>query len=68
VADVRVRLNELLHQIPLLATNIRHSDVQHESIVAAVLARSPEQGSYRDGRAPGRQRGAAARLSRLTGS
>jgi DNA-binding FadR family transcriptional regulator len=43
VADVRVRLNELLEAIPLLATNIRHSDTQHQSIVAAVLAGSPEQ-------------------------
>ena len=37
VADVRVRINELLDEIPLLATNIRHSDVQHQHIVAAVL-------------------------------
>ena len=38
-----MRVNALLDEIPLLATNIRHSDVQHQSIVAAVLARSPEQ-------------------------
>jgi DNA-binding FadR family transcriptional regulator len=43
VADVRVRVNELLVEIPLLATNIRHSDLQHRSIVAAVLARDPER-------------------------
>lgn len=43
VADVRVRVNELLEEIPLLATNIRHSDAQHQSIVAAVLAGSPER-------------------------
>ena len=36
VADVRVRLNELLDEIPLLATNIRHSDLQHQHIVTAV--------------------------------
>lgn len=38
VADVRVRLNDMLDRIPLLDTNIRHSDAQHRAVVAAVLA------------------------------
>lgn len=43
VADVRVRVNELLDRIPLLDTNIKHSDAQHRQVVAAVLAGKPEQ-------------------------
>jgi GntR family transcriptional repressor for pyruvate dehydrogenase complex len=38
VADVQVRLSQLLAAIPVLPRNIAHSDDQHESIVAAVLA------------------------------
>ncbi len=38
VAQNRMRLNELLDCIPLLARNIAHSDEQHEAIVLAVLA------------------------------
>lgn len=38
VAQNRMRLNELLDHIPLLARNIAHSDEQHESIVTAILA------------------------------
>jgi DNA-binding FadR family transcriptional regulator len=38
VADVRTRVNELLDAIPLLGTNIEHSNVQHRTIVAAILA------------------------------
>lgn len=38
VAQNRMRLNELLDHIPLLARNIAHSDEQHEAIVAAILA------------------------------
>lgn len=38
VAQNRMRLNELLDCIPLLARNIAHSDEQHETIVAAILA------------------------------
>jgi DNA-binding FadR family transcriptional regulator len=37
VADVRVRVNELLDAIPLLTRNIGHSNTQHDAIVAAVL-------------------------------
>ena len=38
VAENRMRLNELLDHIPLLARNIVHSDEQHEAIVLAILA------------------------------
>ncbi|MGB3354647.1 MAG: GntR family transcriptional regulator [Mycobacterium sp.] len=38
VAQNRMRLNELLDRIPLLARNIAHSDEQHEAIVMAILA------------------------------
>ncbi len=38
VADIRTRVNELLDAIPLLAVNIEHSNVQHRSIVQAILA------------------------------
>ena len=41
LADVRMRLNDLLDAIPLLPRNIRHSDEQHGRIVAAVLAGQP---------------------------
>jgi DNA-binding FadR family transcriptional regulator len=38
VADVRMRINELLDAIPLLDRTIEHSNSQHAAIVAAVLA------------------------------
>jgi DNA-binding FadR family transcriptional regulator len=38
VADVRMRLNDLLDAIPLLQRNIRHSDAQHARVVAGILA------------------------------
>jgi DNA-binding FadR family transcriptional regulator len=41
VADARVRVNELLDAIPLLAQNITNSDDQHAAVVRAVLARRP---------------------------
>jgi len=37
VADVRMRINELLDAIPLLERNIEHSNQQHAAIVAAIL-------------------------------
>lgn len=37
VASTRMRINELLDRIPLLAPNIEHSTEQHEEIVAAIL-------------------------------
>jgi DNA-binding FadR family transcriptional regulator len=41
VADVRMRVNELLDAIPLLERNIVHSNEQHATIVAAILAADP---------------------------
>lgn len=37
VADVRVRINELLDSIPLLETNLGHSNAQHAAIVDHIL-------------------------------
>jgi DNA-binding FadR family transcriptional regulator len=42
MADVRMRLNELLDAIPLLERNIQHSNDQHQAIVAAILAGDPD--------------------------
>jgi len=55
VADNRMRVNSLLDRIPLLQRNIVHSDEQHEAIVVAILAGSPE-------------RAATAMLAHLAGS
>ena len=41
VADVRMRMNELLDAIPLLERNIDHSNEQHEEIVRAILDGDP---------------------------
>jgi GntR family transcriptional regulator, transcriptional repressor for pyruvate dehydrogenase complex len=38
VAQSRMRVNEMLDCIPLLARNIAHSEEQHEAVVAAILA------------------------------
>jgi DNA-binding FadR family transcriptional regulator len=37
VADVRMRVNDLLDEIPLLRPNIQHSSRQHRTIVDAIL-------------------------------
>jgi DNA-binding FadR family transcriptional regulator len=37
VADVQMRLDELLRAIPVIAANIAHSDMQHAAIVEAIL-------------------------------
>lgn len=37
VADVQMRLDELLRAIPVLPVNIAHSDAQHAAIVTAIL-------------------------------
>lgn len=37
VADVQMRLDELLRAIPVIAANIAHSDAQHAAIVSAIL-------------------------------
>jgi len=38
VADVRMRINDLLDEIPLLTPNLEHSSQQHRAIVDAILA------------------------------
>jgi DNA-binding FadR family transcriptional regulator len=43
VADVRMRVNDLLDQIPLLPPNIEHSSQQHRIIVDAILAGEVER-------------------------
>jgi GntR family transcriptional repressor for pyruvate dehydrogenase complex len=43
VADAQLRLDSLLRSIPVIAANIAHSDVQHEEIVAAILAGQPDR-------------------------
>jgi len=43
VADVQLRLDELLRAIPVLSTNLAHSDRQHALIVDAVLAGDSER-------------------------
>jgi DNA-binding FadR family transcriptional regulator len=42
VADVQMRLTELLRAIPVIPANIHHSDRQHAAIVTAILAGQPE--------------------------
>ena len=45
VADARMRINDLLDQIPLLPLNIEHSNAQHEQIVASILGGDPDTAS-----------------------
>ncbi|QWF78197.1 FadR/GntR family transcriptional regulator [Amycolatopsis sp. CA-230715] len=42
VADARMRVNQLLDEIPLLEPNLEHSNAQHEAVVNAILAGDPE--------------------------
>jgi GntR family transcriptional repressor for pyruvate dehydrogenase complex len=42
VADVQLRLTELLRGIPVIPANITHSDEQHATIVEAILSGQPE--------------------------
>ena len=41
VADVQLRLSDVLSQIPLLQEALRHSDTQHREIIAAVSTADP---------------------------
>jgi DNA-binding FadR family transcriptional regulator len=41
VADIRVKVNELLDAIPLLAASIEHSHAQHRRIVERILSNNP---------------------------
>ncbi len=43
VADVQLRIGQLLAAIPVLRRNIDHSDAQHEAVVEAVLAGRPDR-------------------------
>jgi DNA-binding GntR family transcriptional regulator len=42
LADVRMRVNELLDNIPSLGPNIAHSNTQHEQIAIAILTGRPD--------------------------
>ena len=42
LAEVRMRVNELLDSIPSLGPNIAHSNRQHEQVVMAILTGNPE--------------------------
>jgi DNA-binding FadR family transcriptional regulator len=41
LADVRMRINRLLDEIPLLEPNLEHSNAQHDAVVAAILDSEP---------------------------
>ncbi|HEY9498988.1 MAG TPA: FCD domain-containing protein [Terrimesophilobacter sp.] len=43
IADNRMRVNQLLNNIPLLVPNIDHSNDQHEAIVVAILTGDKER-------------------------
>jgi GntR family transcriptional repressor for pyruvate dehydrogenase complex len=43
VADVQLQLDLLLRAIPVLSTNLAHSDQQHAAVAEAVLTARPEQ-------------------------
>ncbi len=43
VADVQLRVGQLLAAIPVLSRNIAHSDAQHEAVVEAVLVGDPQR-------------------------
>jgi len=43
VTSVQASLHEMLSAIPVLETNIAHSDRQHERILQAVLGARPDQ-------------------------
>jgi DNA-binding GntR family transcriptional regulator len=45
VAQSRMRVNELLDDIPLLQPNVVHSNQQHEEIVMAILTGQAEKAS-----------------------
>lgn len=43
IADVRMRINELLDRIPLLPPNLDHSDAQHAEIIEALAKGDPRR-------------------------
>jgi GntR family transcriptional regulator, transcriptional repressor for pyruvate dehydrogenase complex len=46
VVEARVRLVDLLNAIPMLETNLEHANLQHSSIVRAILAGDPERARH----------------------
>ncbi|ASU86167.1 FadR family transcriptional regulator [Nocardiopsis gilva YIM 90087] len=42
LADTRMRINDLLNAMPILARNLEHSSRQHRAIVDAIRAREPD--------------------------
>ena len=63
VADVQLRLDELLRAIPVLPANIVHSDRQHARVIEAILGGTGRVRPRRDGGARRRHRRVAARDS-----
>ena len=63
VADVQLRLDQLLAAIPVIRRNLDHSDVQHTRIVDAILAGDPDVARVDDGGALRRHRRTAARAA-----
>ncbi|MGH3182989.1 MAG: FadR/GntR family transcriptional regulator, partial [Streptosporangiaceae bacterium] len=43
VVEARVQLVDLLNAIPMLGRNLEHANVQHTSIVRAILAGDPDR-------------------------
>ena len=43
IADNRTAVNDLLDRIPLIGKNIEHSNQQHDTIVAAIVAGNPQR-------------------------
>jgi DNA-binding FadR family transcriptional regulator len=43
VADVQLRVDELLRAIPVITANIAHSDQQHAAIVDSILGGLPDR-------------------------
>ena len=66
VAEAQMRLDELLRAIPVIPANIAHSDIQHASIVDAILGGQVDRARVGDGRSRRRHRGAAAWIPELT--
>ncbi|HEX2820237.1 MAG TPA: GntR family transcriptional regulator [Streptosporangiaceae bacterium] len=46
VVEARVRLVDLLNAIPILETNLEHANLQHASIVRAILAGDPDRARH----------------------
>jgi hypothetical protein len=60
VVEARVRLVDLLNAIPMLERNLEHANVQHTASCGPSWPATPSGPGTHDGRARGRDRGAAA--------